>query len=323
MLFFLLNCLFSVVHSLQVEYQSVIPSQDNQLFILDLHSAYNAAHYASWYESKSVRRRVYIPLRSQTISNSLPLTAIVFNMPIPDDVPAFQLLRKDERETFYVSRHFCHSNPDLQGLQPEVLYFMNTVDQPLRVPTFQIDRDAFYKMQWSFVAQGLMEMHSAPLPPDHLQAPIKRLKRLENYHYEKWPKNFVSFNMAYAMIRHKILSTMSIQNSARAFRKYWPKSVLKCFIFPKGTKVRPTRHTMSYFPTQTPVVIFWDSNSLAPTQSLHLAGPSVIVQLMIKKCTFLWLLMFSPEQPDAKVRKDLVPPHAINKSFNLFHNIIT
>ena len=235
MFFFLLGYFACVVLSSQVEYVNVKPGQDNQLFILDFYSIQKASQCASQFESRGIRQKIYIHIRILTINNSLPLTAISINQPMSNDLPAFQLLEKDEREVYYISRHFSYTTFDLKGLKPEVIYLMSTREIPVNIPTFNIDRGIFSHLQEQNFVKGVMELPHHPPLLDHPQRCIRKLK---NYHHDKWPRDFVSFNTGYAMIRYSILNNTSIQHSAKAFRKYWPKSMLVCFIFPQNIKIR-------------------------------------------------------------------------------------
>ena len=321
MLFLILGYLSCVVLSSQIEFISVVPEQDNPIFMFDLYSIHQAAHYASRFDSKGVAERVYMSTRTRIIGGVLPLTRISFGVSIPEDIPSFQLLNRNDKESYYVSRHFSYSSFDMKQLQPEMLDFEDFDYMPLKVLASKLKTSTFCKVRNLSFAYGMMELPSPPIPLNNPLFLKSRLKRLKNYHHDKLPKGSISFSAIYAMIRYSILKDCCVHNSVKYFRRYWPKSKLKCFIFPKNTEVHLVGQLPSYLPANAPIVLFWDDNSIAPIQALELANPSVVVQLVSDTRSILWLLEFSPEQPDAKACMDLVFPRPIISYLKLFNAV--
>lgn len=318
MLFLFFGYFACVTFASQIEYVSVMPEQDNQLFILDLFCIQTAAITATNFESEEVQRKVYIASRIEETSKVLPLTRITFDKEISTDIPSFQLVEENDNEVFYVSKHLSYKTFGINMLGPELVHLRHTKEMPFKIPEFRIDMNLFYSLRNVHFAEGLTNFYYLQAPPNHpLHSVKKKLKRLKNYHHDKWPIDSIPFSMGYAAIHHSIISTFKVQDSIREFQKYWPKSVLKCFVFSKNAEVYLVHHMLSYIPAWSPIALFWDPKYIAPIQMIELSRPSMLVQFITKKYSFLWLLAFSPEQPDAEGCRTLIIPSHIRESFPL------
>ena len=191
MLFLILGYLSCVVISSQIEFISVAPEQDNPIFMFDLYSIHQAAHYASRFDSKDVTEHVYMSTRTRIIGGVLPLTRISFGVSIPEGVPSFQLLNRNDKESYFVrilSRHFSYSLFEMKATQPEMLDFEDFDYMPLKVLASKLKTSTFCKIRNFSFAYGMMELPSPPIPLNNPLFLKSRLKRLKNTTTTSYPK---------------------------------------------------------------------------------------------------------------------------------------